>query len=76
MAGPRPQSYSGAGGMKLNLPEETAQIWDDVMSDTNETTWLVLEYDASGKNLLLKDKGTGGLTNFKVSPNLPFAFFL
>ena len=70
-AGPKVQHFGGQGtGTKvkgLSISDDISQIWQNIISDTNETTWIVCEYDSSGKALEMKATGTVGLSEFKAA---------
>jgi hypothetical protein len=66
-AGPKVTHFAAKATKKsVGVPEELASVWNDIIGDEKETTWVICEYDSSGKNLEIKSTGTLGLTEFKA----------
>jgi len=65
--GPKVTHFAAKATKKsVGVPEELASVWNDIIGDEKETTWVICEYDSSGKNLEIKSTGTLGLTEFKA----------
>lgn len=53
-----------AKGRQLPITEECDDLWNRVLDNDDPLTFVVMEYDSSGKSLSLKKSGTGGLKDF------------
>merc|ERR1712151_1410372 len=59
----------------LDMSDEGIQTaWTAVMNDTDETTWMVLEYEGKSK-LKVKDQGSGGAAELLAALNDDGVYF-
>jgi hypothetical protein len=53
---------ANAGGKKdVNVDPSVTATWEHMLDDNSPVTWMLAQYDASGKNITMKGSGPGGL---------------
>jgi hypothetical protein len=67
--GPKVTQFAGGGGggggggrrKELEVEAAVTEAWELVLDDGDATDWVLAEYGPTGKTLVLKSKGEGGL---------------
>lgn len=71
VANPKVNHFAAKGskGSGPGLSADMGPCWQNIIGPTTTENfgWLLCEYDATGKNVELKDKGEGGLADFKAA---------
>jgi len=62
-AGPKVNNFA-AKGTSIPVAEEVKHEWQKVMDDANPIGWVVCEYPADNKSIVLKTSGEGGMKEF------------
>jgi hypothetical protein len=59
--------FAGAAGgrQEVTVDGQVVAAWDLMLDDNSPTTWVLAEYDSTGKNIVLKSQGQGGLKTFQ-----------
>ena len=61
--GPKVTHWAGSKGSKRDvaIAPEVVSAWDLMLDDADPTTWMLANYDSTGKSIVLQSSGAGGL---------------